>query len=113
MSDNPEPNSRLKQTLVPEQGCRPIVLSGTSIVCLEETHGFDAINVDQKVVQKGGLVPLTQEQQDLGMSRDLTGKIPALEGEGAAGRVSLLKAPQSFRNYSVKVGLFYCTFFVC
>ena len=95
-SDNPIPNSRLEQTLVPEQTCKPIVLSGKAVIELENTIGFDAINV--KPQRNGGVahVPLSQEQQDLNMRKDLTGYIPNIDDK-QENSIPLVKQPKSFK----------------
>jgi hypothetical protein len=100
MSDDPQPNSRLKQTLVPEQTCRPIVLSGKAVVGLEQTVGFDAINVKMPTDKAKGMIPLTQEQADLGMRPDLSGHIPLID-EKAHYLVPMVETNKAFRNYYV------------
>lgn len=100
MSDDPQPNSRLKQTLVPEQTCRPIVLSGKAVVGLETTAGFDAINVKMPTGEAKGMIPLTQEQADLGMRPDLSGYIPLVDGE-TGNAIPIVEANKSFKNYYV------------
>lgn len=98
-SDNPEPNSRLSQTLVPQQTCKPIVLSGTAVINLESTTGFDAINV-KPGQNLSGTVPLNQDQKDLNMKRDFSGSIPDLDATN--GKSALMFEQKSFKNYTVK-----------
>lgn len=98
-SDNPEPDSRLSQTLVPQQTCKPIVLSGKAVITLENTAGFDAINVKAGDKPRG-VVPLTQDQSDLNMHSDLSGSIPTLDNSD--GKVALMRESKSFNNYTVR-----------
>lgn len=101
MSDDPQPNSRLRQTLVPQQNCKPIVLSGAAVVCLENNEGFDAINVKMDGVKAKGAIPLTQEQTDLGMRPDLSGYIPVADGSYGTSQIPIVETNKSFKNYYV------------
>mmetsp|Transcript_7849 Transcript_7849/g.13001 ORF Transcript_7849/g.13001 Transcript_7849/m.13001 type:complete len:375 (+) Transcript_7849:131-1255(+) len=96
-SDNPKSFSRLQATYLPYQAVKPMTLSGPAVVLLEDTNGFNAINVKQpdKEISK---IPLTTEQRDIGMNENLSGDIPFVADTISHGKVSLVKAPQTFKN---------------
>lgn len=100
-SDNPQSFSRLDQTLVPYQPSAPIVLSGTAVVQLERNEGFNAINVKQPS-HEVSKVPLTVDQQAIGMTNDLSGKVPILERAVSRGKVLIMEQAPSFQNMSVQ-----------
>eukprot|EP00598_Pedospumella_elongata_P000558 CAMPEP_0184979742 /NCGR_PEP_ID=MMETSP1098-20130426/9899_1 /TAXON_ID=89044 /ORGANISM="Spumella elongata, Strain CCAP 955/1" /LENGTH=373 /DNA_ID=CAMNT_0027503075 /DNA_START=46 /DNA_END=1167 /DNA_ORIENTATION=- len=96
-SDNPQSFSRLQATYLPFQPTKPMTLSGPAVVLLEETDGFNSINVKQpsKVLSK---VPLNATQRDLGMDSDLSGNIPFAKNTAAEGKLTLVGAQQTFKN---------------
>lgn len=96
-SDNPQSFSRLQATYLPYQPIKPMTLSGPAVILLEETHGFNAINVKQpnKELSK---IPLSSNQRDLGMDNDLSGNIPFVKNAKAEGKVTLVGERQTFKN---------------
>jgi hypothetical protein len=96
-SDNPQSFSRLQATYLPYQPVKPMTLSGAAVILLEETSGFNAINVKQPAMEVSK-IPLNQDQKDLGMDNDLTGNIPFVTKTTRAGRVTLVNEKQSFKN---------------
>jgi hypothetical protein len=75
--DDPKTFSRLQATYVTSQPVKPIVLSGAAVVLLENTNGFNSINVKQPSSELSK-IPLTIPQRDTGMKVDLSGTIPIL-----------------------------------
>ena len=96
-SDNPQSFSRLQATYLPYQPVKPMTLSGPSVILLEETNGFSAINVKQPNTEQSK-VPLTAEQRDIGMNSDLSGTIPFVKHAATEGKVTLVGAKQTFKN---------------
>ncbi|KAJ1432933.1 hypothetical protein B484DRAFT_447515 [Ochromonadaceae sp. CCMP2298] len=96
-SDNPQSFSRLQATYLPSQPVKPITLSGAAVILLEETSGFNAINVKQPAKEMSK-IPLSQEQKDLGMDVDLSGNIPFVTQTRQAGRITLVNGKQCFKN---------------
>jgi hypothetical protein len=86
---------------MPFQASKPIVLSGSAVVCLENTAGFDAINVKQSSSERSR-IPLTIEQQDVGMLDNLSGEVPFLTNAKENNAVLLMKDKASFRNMSMQ-----------
>jgi hypothetical protein len=96
-SDNPESFSRLQATYLPYQPIKPMTLSNNAVVLLEETHGFNAINVRQPAKELSK-IPLTSEQRDIGMEKDLSGNIPFVKETTNEGKVILVGSKQTFKN---------------
>ena len=97
-SDNPNSFSRLQATYLPYQHTKPLTLSGSAVVLLEETNGFNAINVKQPV-KENSKIPLTSIQKDLGMSTDLSANIPFITETKEKGKVVLVSENQTFKNH--------------
>jgi hypothetical protein len=106
-SDNPQSFSRLEQTLVPFQKSKPIVLSGSAVVMLEETSGCNTLNLPHPAYERAEL-PLTTEQRDIGMAPDLSGNVAILEsyhrnnidpsGSGKRKTTIIVDKPATFMN---------------
>jgi hypothetical protein len=107
-SDNPAAFARLQQTLVPFQKSKPIVLSGAAVVVLEETPGCNTLNLPHPDYEQHTQIPLTLEQHDIGMSKDLSGKIEILEkhrqslANGARNKILVVEKPASFENFHLQ-----------
>jgi hypothetical protein len=99
-SDNPQSFSRLQATYLPNQPVKPMTLSGAAVVLLEETNGFNAINVKQPA-RELSKIPLTSDQRDIGMDNDLSGNIPFVSQTASAGRVTLVGEQQTFKNHGL------------
>ena len=82
---------------MPFQGCKPICLSGPAVVPLENTDGFNAINVKQpsKELSK---VPLTMEQQDIKMRHDMSGVVPYVQEVHKNKKIVLMDRNTTFNN---------------
>jgi hypothetical protein len=104
-SDNPKSFSRLDQTLVPFQKTCPIVLSGAAVVELEDTTGFNAINVKHPEHERTG-IPLTINQQDVGMKKDLSASIPMVEKVKRDGKTLVMEKSTRFENMQVQPPVF-------
>lgn len=113
-SDNPAEFSRLKQTLVPFQKSKPIVLSGTAVVELEETPGCTTLNLPHPDYEGNKPIPLTLEQQDVGMAKDLSGRVDIIEQfrrnnpdqplnapASSKRRTIVLEKPTTFQNFQI------------
>ena len=100
-SDNPEHFSRLESKLMPLQTVRPIVLSHNAVVPLEESTGMEVLNVKQPSSTLS-YIPLTQEQRDVGMTKDLTGTIPMCVEAVSKGKHVVLKEPLGFKNMDMR-----------
>lgn len=105
-SDNPQEFSRLEQTLVPHQRTCPIVLSGAAVVQLEETAGYNAINVKHPTHALSAQIPLTREQADIGMTPDLTANIPFVQRARSQGKQILIEKNVRFENMMVQAPTF-------
>ena len=104
-SDNPEHFSRLESKLMPLQTVRPIVLSGNAVVPLEESTGMEVLNVKQPSSTLS-YIPLTQEQKDVGMTKDLSGTIPMCSDAAAKGKYVVLEEPLGFKNMDMRSAQF-------
>jgi hypothetical protein len=103
-SDHPDSFTRLGQTIVPYQKSAPIVLSGASVVPLEENTGFSAINVKHPDHQKAS-IPLTLEQQDAQMTKDLSGTVALREevrSSGNSRKTIVMTEQPGFANMNLK-----------
>jgi hypothetical protein len=108
-SENPKSFSRLDQTLVPLQQTKPIVLSGAAVVELEETTGCNTLNLPHPDYNAVKPIPLTLEQQDVGMTSDLTAKVAILEefrknnerSGGLNNRTIVIEKQTTFENYQI------------
>jgi hypothetical protein len=67
------------------------------VILLEETNGFNAINVKQPAKELSK-IPLTADQRDLGMEKDLSGNIPFVKDTVNSGKVVLVGSKQTFKN---------------
>lgn len=99
--DDPKEFSRLKQTLVPFQPSKPIVMSDAAVITLENTTGLNAINVKEPSVERCK-IPLSAVQQDAGIKQDLSLEIPFLLEAKNNNKVPLMKEKPSFKNMYVQ-----------
>lgn len=67
------------------------------MVLLEETNGFNAINVRQPAKELSK-IPLTSDQRDIGMESNLSGNIPFVKEAQVEGKVVLVSSKQTFKN---------------
>ncbi len=98
-TDDPVEFSRLQTTEMPLQSIRPITLSGAAVVALEtQTDGLRVLNGYQppKVLAP---IPLTVEQQDVGMKIDLSCKVEMDEKAKSNNKVVLQDANPSFQFF--------------
>eukprot|EP01038_Epipyxis_sp_PR26KG_P006695 gene6695-9184_t len=122
-TDNPQPFTRLQAEYLPFQQSKPITLSGSAVVTLENgvNSGFNAINVKQPVTQwrsygsmgggeevsnggklnRSSSIPLTSEQLAVGMKPDLSGKVPILEDAKQSNKALLVNEKLTFRNNNI------------
>lgn len=100
-SDNPESFSRLNQTLVPYQPTVPIVLSGTSVIKLEDNVGCDTLNVKQNK-PSSTYIPLSIEQQDVQMNPDLSATISIKNEAKLNSKVVVVDRRDGFENMNIK-----------
>ena len=98
--DDPKEFSRLKQTLVPFQPSKPIVMSDAAVITLENTTGLNAINVKEPSVERCK-IPLSALQQDAGIKQDLSLEIPFLSEAKNNNKVPLMKEKLTFKNMTV------------
>ncbi len=75
-------------------------MSGPAVIRLENTNGFNAINVKQPN-RELAKVPLTVEQKDLRMNNDLSGKVPFVREAIENNNVVLMEGRPTFKNMSM------------
>ena len=93
--------SRLNYTTITCQPSRPMVLlPGGAVHNLDNAVSFDTINVLHKP-QRSSLIPLTLEQDDLGMERSLRGMVPVRDVEAKENNRVVIADLQRFRNLDV------------
>lgn len=104
-ADNPTEFSRLQATFLPQQPSKPITLSGSAVVVLEHTPGLTALNVKPPEKSKSS-IPLTVEQQDVGMTSDLRARVPSYEEAKQQGRALLMVEQPVFKNGNLQAPKF-------
>lgn len=90
---------------MPNQPVRPIVMSGNAVICLEDAHGLEVLNVSQNP-KTAAFIPLTQEQRDVGMKTNLKGEVPMCMEAATRGNVVVLEEPLGFKNNMVRAANF-------
>lgn len=100
-SDNPVEFTRLQATQMPVQHTRPVTLSGSAVVELEPHTGFEVLNVIQENRTKGH-IPLTAEQIDVGMAKDLSATVPMKLQAASASKDILMEAQPAFKNNDLR-----------
>lgn len=103
--DDPKEFTRMEATIMPLQSTRPIVLSGNAVVGLEESTGMEVLN-SRLDIKTPPHLPLTQEQRDVGMSKDLSGKIPMVTDATRQGKFVVLDEPLGYKNQDMRPAVF-------
>ena len=106
-SDNPIPYSKMEVNYMPNQPARPICVSGNAVILLEKQAGLEVFNIKQDNTRTIAMVPLTQEQKFLVMSKDsYKGHIPIFEDAKKLGKSVIMAEPESFQKYHIQAPVF-------
>lgn len=99
-SDNPKQFTKLDSTALPIQHTRPVTLSGSAIISLDQNTGFEVLNVYQPAKVSNDL-PLTYMQKEIGMASNLTSHIPFVKDAIDSKKVVVMDENALFRNNNI------------
>jgi hypothetical protein len=87
--------------------CRPLSLDKRAIVELEKwAPGFDALNLNRDTISS--TIPLTNEQEELGMTKSVAPVIPLKTVADSNNQTVLFKKHEAFENYQSRPPSFEC-----
>ena len=96
--EDPESFSRLKNTTMAHQQSNPVaLLAGGAVLNLDSSVSFEPLNVRHKP-NRGSTIPLTLEQNDLGMESCLRGSVPVRDIEARQNNGVVLADMERFHN---------------
>ena len=96
--EDPESFSRLKNTTMAHQQSNPVaLLAGGAVLNLDSSVSFEPLNVRHKP-NRGSTIPLTLEQNDLGMESCLRGSVPVRDIEARQNNGVVLADMERFQN---------------
>jgi hypothetical protein len=102
-SSNTSQFSKFNVTYIPTQASKPVCLSGAQVIPLDTITGMEVLNASNSISNASSAlnIPLTKDQQDVGMTFDLNNVSAKFGLASSMGKDVVLIEKVGFKNQSV------------